>query len=114
VTDRSDYATASQADVAVLRDAFTEGKEITKDFAADVLGIPERRMRAAVAELRDEGMPIVSFSDADSTYHLARDAAEADRFIDTELVPRIRKLERRARRIRENKHRWLDQQQQLI
>lgn len=115
MSERAAYATAKTEDVERLRASFESGSEWTKDLAHHHFGWNERRFRAAVEALRDEGMPIVSWSEKDSTYRMARDAAEADRFVDTELVPRIRKLERRARRIRESKSRYFTtHQQQLI
>ena len=100
MTERSEYATAHDADVNVLLAAFERGQSFTKEQAKNELGIPDRRFRAAVAKLREQGEPIVSWSEEGSVYRMARDAEEAHRFIDSELIPRIRHLERQARHIR--------------
>lgn len=97
---RSEYATAHEGDVATLRAAFEAGSALTKELAMFTYAIPERRFRAAVAALRAEGYPVVSFSEAGSTYRKAKDADEMERFIDTELVPRYRKIENEARAMR--------------
>lgn len=105
--DRQQYATAREADVEVLRESFERGDVWTKVRERDLVvctggaELPDRRFRAAVAALRDEGTPIVSWSEEGSAYRLARSLEEADRFVDHELIPRFRKLERQARRIRE-------------
>jgi hypothetical protein len=100
VSERTEYATAKDTDVNILLRAFERGQSFTKDQAKNELGIPDRRFRAAVAQLREQGEPIVSWSEEGSVYRMARDAEEAHRFVDTELVPRIRHLERQARHIR--------------
>jgi hypothetical protein len=100
MTDRSEYATAKDGDVLILLSQFEKGVAFTKEQALRDLGIPDRRFRAAVAKLREQGEPIVSWSEEGSTYRMARDAQEAERFIDQELLPRIRHLERQARHIR--------------
>lgn len=100
MTVHAEQWTALDCDVVVLLDAFNRGEALTKDLGLQRYGIPERRFRAAVSKLRDIGEPIVSWSQEGSTYRMARDAAEADRFLETELVPRIRELERRVRHIR--------------
>lgn len=101
-------------DADVLRAAFDRGDELTKEVAQARYGWGDRRFRSIVEALRDEGYPVVSFSEHGSTYRKAASAAEADRFVDEELVPRIRKLERRARRIRESKPIYFGVQQRLI
>jgi len=105
MTDRTAYATALDHDTDVLLRAFnarhaTKADGLTKAEAARLYDIPERRFRAAVAKLREQGEPIVSWSEEGSTYRMARDAAEAERFIDTELLPRIGHLQRQVRNIR--------------
>lgn len=100
MTDRAEYATAKEADVARVRDLFDKGAALTKERAVAIHGIPERRFRAAVAALRAAGYPVVSWSEEGSTYRKARDIAELDLFIDSELLPRMRKLEREARAMR--------------
>jgi hypothetical protein len=80
--DRTDYATARPRDVALLAALFSEGRALTKDVGRTRYGIAERRFRAAVAALRLTGMPIVSFSEPGSTYHLAHDEGELDHFIN--------------------------------
>lgn len=113
--ERAEYATAKDADVNILLSAFERGEAFTKERAKHELGIPDRRFRAAVAKLREQGEPIVSWSEEGSTYRMAHDAEEAHRFIDTELVPRIRHLERQARHIRIGiPVRFKVRQQQLI
>lgn len=102
MSERAQYATAKQSDVAVLRTAFDRWQRLTKDEAEKAYGIPERRFRAAVAALRAEGYPVVSWSSEGSTYRKARDIAELDLFLDSEILPRIRKLEREARAMRTN------------
>ena len=100
MTTRAAYATAREADVDVLRRAFESGGELARDTAHLSLGVPERRFRAAVAALRAEGYPVISASEQGSRYRKAKDIAELDAFIDGELLPRIRKLEREARAMR--------------
>ena len=100
--DRAQFATSFEGDVDYLRRCFDEGHEITKGDATSAHGIPERRFRAAIAQLRADGYPVVSWSEQGSVYRKASDVAEMSRFIDTELVPRIRKLEREARAMRTN------------
>lgn len=88
VLDRSEYATARDADVAVLREAFDEGRAFTKDTAAEQLGIPERRLRAAVSELRRLGYPVYSTSQQGSRYRRCRNQAELEELIAREIHPR--------------------------
>lgn len=109
-----DMGKAVTADVAVLRHSLEHGAAWTKTQAEQSLGIPERRFRAAVAALRAEGYPVVSWSEEGSTYRKARDRAEVDRFIDTELIPRMRKLEFEARSMRTLSRKWLDMQTSLL
>jgi hypothetical protein len=100
VSERTEYATAKDTDVAKIRELFDAGIALTKEIARERYIIPDRRFRAAVAALRAEGYPCVSWSSEGSTYRKARDIAELDAFIDGELLPRIRKLEREARAMR--------------
>jgi hypothetical protein len=100
LAERVEEWTAHDADVSTLLAAFNRGEALTKEQGRTRYGIPERRFRAAVSKLRDQGEPIVSWSQEGSTYRMARDAAEADQFLATELIPRIRELERRVRHIR--------------
>jgi hypothetical protein len=115
MTDRIEYATAKERDVEVLRASFDRGAAWTKEQAAVTLEIPERRFRAAVAVLRAAGYPVVSWSEEGSVYRKALDIRELDRFIDSELLPRVRKLEREARAMRtQGRTYFVVKQQQLI
>jgi len=100
MSERTEYSTAHDGDVNVLLAAFEAGRALTKQRAQNEFGIPERRFRAAVAKLREQGEPIVSWSEEGSAYRMAKDAAEAELFIERELLPRIRHLERQVRHIR--------------
>lgn len=100
MSDRAEFATAKANDVETLRRSFEQGVVWTKEQAAAGLGIPERRFRAAVAALRAQGYPVVSWSEEGSTYRKAKDVKELDLFIDSELLPRMRKLDREARAMR--------------
>lgn len=103
-----------EGDVLKLRDSFEAGSEWTKDAAAVHFDMSERRFRAAVAALRATGYPVVSYSEEGSTYRKAKDVREVDHFIDTELLPRMRKLEAEARAMRTLSRRWLDTQTALL
>jgi hypothetical protein len=100
VSSRTEYATALESDVVAIQGAFEAGQQLTKDDASRIYRIPERRFRAAVAAMRANGYPVVSWSEEGSTYRKAKDIAELDLFIDSELLPRMRKLEREARAMR--------------
>lgn len=100
MTLRSEHLTVTEEDVNVLLKAFNVGRALTKEEGRALYGIPERRFRAAVARLREQGEPIVSWSEEGSTYRMAKDADEAERFINSELLPRIRHLDRQVRNIR--------------
>jgi hypothetical protein len=115
MTDRIEYATAKDRDVDRLRASLDRGAAWTKEQAAMTLEIPERRFRAAIAVLRAQGYPVVSWSEEGSTYRKAKDITELDRFIDSELLPRVRKLEREARAMRTHGRAYfVVKQQQLI
>jgi hypothetical protein len=116
VSERSDYAQAEIDDVHRLELAFEHGAELTKDLAKKTMGIPERRFRAAVSELRRRSYPVVSFSEQASTYRKAVNVQELERFIDSELVTRAREIEQRIRALRERASSWRSEgpQQRLI
>jgi hypothetical protein len=99
--DRSEFADARPRDVALLKSLLvTEKRELTKAIALDRYRIPPRRMRAAIAELRRQGVPVVSFSTAGSTYRLAASEAEAETFVASELMSRASDLLEQSRAIR--------------
>lgn len=114
MTTRAEYATAKEGDVARLRDAFEQGRAFTKEHAREDFGIAERPFRAAVAELRAQGYPVISSSDASSTYRKAKDRAELDRFIQSEVNSRRMQLERQERALRRIGPTWLKAQTDLF
>lgn len=106
IDPRSEFATARPRDVALLKVLFSEGRELTKEIALNRYRVPPRRMRAAVAELRRQGMPVVSFSTAGSTYRLAHSEAEAEAFVASEVMSRATDLLEQARQIRAHAREW--------
>ena len=113
--ERSEYAQAQPRDVALLKVLLLEGKELTKEIALSRYRIPSRRMRAAISDLRRQGMPIVSYSAAGSTYRMARDEREAEDFVRTELMSRATDLLEQSRQIRSHARDYFQPiQQQLI
>jgi hypothetical protein len=97
---RADAGQAQPRDVALLKALLLEGKELTKELVLNRYRIPGRRMRAAISDLRRQGMPIVSFSAAGSTYRMARDEREAEDFVRSELMSRATDLLEQSRAIR--------------
>jgi hypothetical protein len=77
-----EYGKARPHDVALVRTLLEEGRELQKTDVAKRWHIPDRRFRAAVAALRIVGVPVVSFSEAGSTYRLAKDVDELEHFIN--------------------------------
>jgi len=99
--DRSEFFDARPRDVALLKALLVgERRELTKAIALERYRIPPRRMRAAISELRRQGVPIVSFSAAGSTYRLAHSEAEAEAFVAAEVMSRATDLLEQARQIR--------------
>jgi hypothetical protein len=99
--DRSEFADARPRDVALLKVLLvTERRQLTKAIALQQYRIPARRFRAAVAELRRQGVPLVSFSAAGSTYRLASSETEAEAFVASELMSRATDLLEQSRQIR--------------
>lgn len=99
MNERRVFAHVPADDLDRLRDSFEAGAEWTKDEAARILDIPERRFRACVSELREQGVPIVSTSERGSVYRMARTRDEAIDFVDRELMSRIHDIERQVRAI---------------
>jgi len=108
---RAEYLMAGVDDVTKLRESLERGAQWTKDAAKRTWGWNERRFRAAVAELRQHGYPVISSSEEGSVYRKARSRAEVEEFIERELVSRTRKLEEQIREMRRaaDKHFGSDQ-----
>lgn len=104
--DRSEFANARPRDVALLRALFGEGRELTKAIAKDRYHIEPRGFRAAVSELRRQGVPVVSRSSAGSTYRLAKSEEEAETFVAAELMSRATDLLEQAHAIRAHARDW--------
>lgn len=98
--DRVEFANARPRDVALLRALFSEGRELTKTIALDRWHIGGRQFRAAVSELRRQGVPIVSRSAAGSVYRMARSEDEVEEFVKSELLSRATDLLHQAHEIR--------------
>lgn len=107
------HGRARTSDVDMLREVFASGRAIAKDEARSRYGIGPRQFRAAVSELRTQGVPIVSFSAEGSTYRFARSQEELDAFIEQELVSRSRVLEQQIRALRESSSRYFGVSEQL-
>lgn len=114
MSERQDYATAEDGDVEKLRGSFERGAAWTKQQAATTLGIPDRRFRAAIAALRLEGYPVVSWSEEGSVYRKAHDRDELERFLMDEVHSRRMKLERQERAMRTHGPTWLKPQTSLF
>jgi len=100
---RSDYATAREADVEVLRDAFESGNAYTRQQAHLELAIGDRQFRAAVSELRAHGYPVVTELDDENgkaVYHKARSREELEDFIEAELWSRATDLLEQVHQLR--------------
>jgi hypothetical protein len=93
VKQRAEYTVARHEDIEILRQSLDVGSEWTKDQAKISLGWNERRFRATVAALREEGYPVISSSEKGSTYRKAWSEHELEEFIRRELSPRIRHLD---------------------
>lgn len=92
-----------ERDVRILEVLLVDEKRsLTKEQARARYGLPERRFRAAISELRLRGVPLVAFSTEGSVYRLARTEAEATEFVEAELLSRARVLEQQARAIRDH------------
>jgi len=99
----SERGAPRERDVRVLEVLLVDEKrELTKDEARRRWGLPDRRFRAAVSELRLRGVPIVAMSSEGSTYRLAKTEQEAEAFVESEILSRARVLEAQARAIREH------------
>jgi hypothetical protein len=105
------YAHTSLDDVTRLRLSFDEGTAWTKDAALRQWGWADRRFRATVSRLREEGYPVISVSEQGSVYRRAANRAELEQFIDRELLSRTRDLEAQIRALRDgaDKHFGPDQ-----
>lgn len=93
-------------DADILRMAFDHGVSWTRVTAWRELGWHDRRFRRAVADLRESGYPVISESGENSTYRKARSREEVERFIESELVSRSRKLEQQIRSLRDGADRY--------
>lgn len=98
---REFFAPAGLDELTRLRQSFDRGAELTKAEAQRMWGWNERRFRARVSQLREEGYPVISLSEQGSRYRKARDRRELDDFIDRELVSRTRDIEAQIRALRD-------------
>jgi len=90
----TDHGAPRERDVRVLEVLLVEEKrELTKDEARRRWGLPERRFRAAVSEMRLRGYAVVSHSSEGSRYRMARSYAEVQEFVESEVRSRARVLE---------------------
>jgi len=102
---RDVYAHTSLDDVSRLRESLERGAELTKADANRMWGWHERKFRATVSRLREEGYPVVSWDEQGSRYRKAHDRAELEKFLDTVLLSRVRDLETQIRVLREGAER---------
>ncbi len=100
--DRTQYTTVHEGDVALIRDAFERGQELTKDLALSLFDITDRRFRLAVNALRHRGYPVISESAQGSTYRRARDLDDLRAFIAREIRPRAVDLLEQEHQLKEH------------